>query len=218
MDFWNARLDELKNKFSLRSELELAILLKMHPAALGHIRSNLRAPSPASAIRILDKSGYALTRDLLLKLLPSRFQSTVSKMERGRGLEMGMEHLQTQKLLFQAQAEANLPKIDWVEALNQLKDLKALKTDAKLAELLEISAPAITQIRKGKRPLPVTAKIILLAQLGIELDEEALILTMAEDVQSAVIESSTKSLVKIPSGDPDPNQGCDLNIPVTSTD
>jgi transcriptional regulator with XRE-family HTH domain len=217
MNFWNARLDELKLKFSLRSELELAILLKMHPAALGHIRSNLRPPSTATAIRILDKSGYVLTRNLFLKLLPNKLQSTVSKAERDRGLNMGMANLQTQKWL-QAKAEGNITKIDWIEAIDQLKELKSLKTDVKLAELLEISAPAVAQIRKGKRPLPVTAKIILLAQLGIELDEEALKLTMAEDLQSAVIESSTKSLVKIPSGEPDPNQGYDMNIPMTSTD
>lgn len=214
MNFWNARLDQIRQRFELRSELELSITLRMHPASVAHIRSGLRAPSVANAIRILDKSGYVLTRDLFVRVLPQQARVAIAKADRRRALDMGLVKLQTQPWVASQRAADGLTSIDWVAAINELKVKLKIRTEVELAKHLEINSPALAQIRQGSRALPATAKINLLAELGIELDDEALLLALSEDIQMAVLrDTSAHGLVNIRQGEQDPNKGFDLDIP-----
>lgn len=69
-DFWNARLDLLKTKMGW-TDVAVARRLEMTPAMLGHVRAGRRLLPTAAKFRLLDALGYQMTRDLLLRLLPS---------------------------------------------------------------------------------------------------------------------------------------------------
>lgn len=214
MGFWNERLDYLKQQLELRSEFELAIVLKIHPATLGHIRSQLRPPSVANAVKILDKSGYVLTRDLFIRVLPQATQAAISRADRRRALTLGLAGLRTCAWC-SCVVDSEKPsfQIDWIAALDQLKLTANLSTESQLAKLLQINAPALAQIRSGSRALPAHAKINVLAELGIDLDEEVLLVVLSEEIQSAVRDTRGHGIVKVGPNEQDPNRGMDLDIP-----
>lgn len=212
--FWNERLDHLKQHLDLRTEFELSIVLKIHPATLGHIRSQLRPPSVANAIKILDKNGYVLTRDLFIRVLPQATQAAISHADRRRSLPLGLTGLRTCGWCSCVVNSENPSfQIDWIAALDHLKTTAKLSTEVQLAKLLQINAPALAQIRSGSRAFPAHAKINLLAELGIELDEEVLLIVFSEEIQSAVRETRGHGIVRLGPNEQDPNRGKDLDIP-----
>lgn len=88
-NYWNRRLNDLKERFGLESEVELSSAVGISPAMLGHVRSGRRSlPVPARA-RLLDKLGYVLTRDLLLRLLPNDVSQTIADIDNKRLLPPG---------------------------------------------------------------------------------------------------------------------------------
>lgn len=83
-DYWNRQLDSLKESSSLSSEVELSLVIGLSPAMLAHVRSGRRPlPFPAKA-KLLDRLGYILTRDLMLRLLPDDAARTVIEIDNAR--------------------------------------------------------------------------------------------------------------------------------------
>ena len=76
-DFINQSLDDLKARMSLPSDSALAEHLEVSKQMLSQVRAGT-ARAPARMItKLLDRAGYAITRDALLSLLPRRTAATV---------------------------------------------------------------------------------------------------------------------------------------------
>lgn len=69
-NYWNKALDDLKERMSIESDAELARFLLMSRQMIHQIRAGERKPPAKVVFTILDKAGYAATRDMLLALLP----------------------------------------------------------------------------------------------------------------------------------------------------
>lgn len=83
-DEWLARLDQLKERFGMESEVVLATSVGISPAMLGHVRAG-RRPLPLSArIRLVDKLGYEFTREWFLAILPSEARAVFTELDNER--------------------------------------------------------------------------------------------------------------------------------------
>ena len=184
MTIWSERLDQIKLQFGLKSEFELAVMLSIHPTSLTHIRTGGRFPSVPNAVKILDKCGYALTRDVFLGLLHKTEKAAFIKAERKRALNLSSHRAEIEKWF---NALIKQEHVDWIDMLNRLKVQSKLTTEASLAKLLEIPASTLAVVRSGKRQLPTAAKINVFTELGVPLSEESLLLSFPADLVDAVI-------------------------------
>jgi len=183
MKSWNDVFDSVKKRHSLMSEFELAFHFGIPAPTISAIRSGTRRPSPAMVIRILDKAGYALTRDLFLSLLPPPASQSYLKWERKRMLASFKSRQDIDRL--QAILDIN-GKIDWNIALDLLKDTKNLSTDKQLVPLIKSTTSGISAFRKGIRPMAMESKINLLICLGIPLDASTLEKVAPKEIEEAI--------------------------------
>ena len=83
-DFVNRALDDLKARMSLQSDSALAEHLEVSKQMLSQVRAGTaRAPARMIA-KLLDRAGYAITRDSLLSLLPKETAATVKAYDNKR--------------------------------------------------------------------------------------------------------------------------------------
>ena len=80
-DFWSRRIDELKYRFNVRHDCDLARSLSISPSVISAQRAGKDALSPVAKIRILDKLGYTAARSLLLDLLPPRVKKRLKSFD-----------------------------------------------------------------------------------------------------------------------------------------
>ncbi len=81
---WLARLDQLKIRLGIDSDVVLASTVGISPAMLAHVRAG-RRPLPLPArVRLLDKLGYAFTRDKLLEILPNEARAVLTEIDNRR--------------------------------------------------------------------------------------------------------------------------------------
>lgn len=80
---WPDLLDKLKAKFTL-NETELAATIGLSRSMLSQVRIGHRPLPTRSKFVILDKLGYAMTRDLLLSALPSEVSETIAEADNAR--------------------------------------------------------------------------------------------------------------------------------------
>ncbi len=183
MNGWKDVFDAVKERHSLMSEFELAFHLGVPPPTISHIRSGERRPSAAVACKILNKAGYALTRDMFLAMLPKSAAQAFLKAERKRMLS-AFERDNSQK---QYQAILNQDgNVDWLLALEVLKAKRKITTDRDLASTLKIATSALCNVKNGSRPLTTAAKIYLLSELGIALDAKTLAKAVPPDFEEAI--------------------------------
>ena len=183
MNSWADVFNAVKERHSLMSEYELGFHLGIPPATLSHIRTGLRRPSVAVACKILDKAGYALTRDMFLAMLPQTAVDAFLKAERKRMLSA------FQRERSNAQYQAILGEngeVDWILGLDTLKSKKKLSADKELALLLDTPTTRISDIRNGVRPMMMSTKLNLLTALGIALDAKTLAKVVPSDIEEAV--------------------------------
>lgn len=76
------RLDELKDKLDLKSDVELSFELRIGAGMLSHIRSGRRPVPVGIGADILHRLGYVVDRDLLIKLLSSDARATIRRIDR----------------------------------------------------------------------------------------------------------------------------------------
>lgn len=75
--FWTRRIDALRETMGLESDAALADYLKVRPQMIGQIRAGTRRPSPKLAAMIIDRSGYGMTVELALAMLPDSVAETL---------------------------------------------------------------------------------------------------------------------------------------------
>lgn len=183
MNFWSERLNQIKNQFGLQSEFEVAVMLSIHPTLLSRIRKGGLPPSATSSLKILDKCGYAVTRDVFVDLLRKTEKAAFLKAERRRALNLSANNAEVEKWF---SVLIGKEQINWLDLLNRLKQQGKLTTEASLANLLAIPGSTLAEVRSGRRQLPTAAKLNLLTELGVPLSEEALILAFPEKLIKAV--------------------------------
>jgi len=81
---WIARLDALKVKYNLSTEVQLSLLVGVGQSMLGHIRSGRKSIPMPTKLRILDKLGYAMTREVILSVLPDESRKVVIEIDNSR--------------------------------------------------------------------------------------------------------------------------------------
>lgn len=75
--YWNSRIDDLKERFKLNTDVKTARLLSVSPTMLANVRSG-HTPIPIGLkFTILDKLGYLWTRERLLLLVPPDIRERV---------------------------------------------------------------------------------------------------------------------------------------------
>ena len=90
-DFWNRKLDELKDSRSLKSEVQLSGIVGLSQAMLGHVRAG-RRPLPLSAkAKRLDSLGYVFTRNIMLRLMPEEVAKDIMQFDNNRLLPESTE-------------------------------------------------------------------------------------------------------------------------------
>jgi hypothetical protein len=67
---WNSRIDSLKERFEIENDSDVAKMLGISPPALNKVRAGKGALGPLTKLIILDKLGFAKTRDALAEILP----------------------------------------------------------------------------------------------------------------------------------------------------
>ncbi|ENO8811904.1 hypothetical protein ACCE85_003964, partial [Photobacterium damselae] len=67
---WNKRLDELKTKWDLKNDTQLAEVLSISKQAIQQIRTNKTQPSVTTKLIIMDRLGFTNGREILLEVLP----------------------------------------------------------------------------------------------------------------------------------------------------
>lgn len=70
--FWVDRIDELKYRFKVKNDYELARSLSISPSVISDLRMGRDALSTVAKIKVLDKLAYTAARSLLLDLFPPR--------------------------------------------------------------------------------------------------------------------------------------------------
>lgn len=75
-EWWSAKIESIKYERSC-SDVALAKRLDISPAMLAHVRVGRRALPLQARIRLLHELGYVVTRDVLLRALPSDVRSAV---------------------------------------------------------------------------------------------------------------------------------------------
>lgn len=80
-NFWARRIDELKYRFNVRHDNDLARSLSISPSVISAQRAGKDALSPVAKIKILDKLGYTAARSLLLDLLPPRVKKRLKRFD-----------------------------------------------------------------------------------------------------------------------------------------
>jgi len=83
-EFWNQALDTLKDKMNLTTDVELSSWLGMSKQMINQIRKGQRKPPPHLVFTIIDKTGYAISRDLLFSLLPDQLSEGLRKIDNDR--------------------------------------------------------------------------------------------------------------------------------------
>ena len=78
---WTDRLDRLKARRKLESDVVLAYTVGISPAMLAHVRA-ARRPLPLPArFRLLDKLGYKMTRERIISALPDDAKAVIEEIE-----------------------------------------------------------------------------------------------------------------------------------------
>jgi DNA-binding XRE family transcriptional regulator len=76
---WNKRLDDLKTKWDLENDTQLAKVLGISKQAIQQIRTNKTQPSVTTKLIIMDRLGFSNAREILLEVLPESKKKTVIK-------------------------------------------------------------------------------------------------------------------------------------------
>lgn len=76
---WNKRLDELKTKWDLKNDTQLAEVLSISKQAIQQIRTNKTQPSVTTKLIIMDRLGFTNGREILLEVLPESKKKAVIK-------------------------------------------------------------------------------------------------------------------------------------------
>lgn len=80
---WNKRLDDLKTKWDLENDTQLAKVLGISKQAIQQIRTNKTQPSVTTKLIIMDRLGFSNAREILLEVLPeSKKKDSYQRVER----------------------------------------------------------------------------------------------------------------------------------------
>lgn len=83
-DKWLTRLDELKERLGISSDVVLATSIGISPAMLAHVRAGRRPLPLLARIRLLDRLNYGRSRDILLEAVPSEARALLIEMDNRR--------------------------------------------------------------------------------------------------------------------------------------
>ena len=87
-DWWLEKIEELKRQMQL-SDVALSRRLEISPAMLTHFRMGRRQLPLHARICLLDTLGYAITRDILLRILPEEARSAAIAADNRRAQKKG---------------------------------------------------------------------------------------------------------------------------------
>ncbi len=78
LEFWNARLNELRSRCDPQTDVQLSFAIRISPAMISQIRTGRREPPFDLKVKLLESLGYVLDQDLLIRLLPMDHRRVVT--------------------------------------------------------------------------------------------------------------------------------------------
>jgi hypothetical protein len=85
INYWAHKLDELKEKLNVSSDVELSFELRVGTGMLSHIRKGRRPAPIAIGVDILHRLGYVIDRKLLISLLNKDARAVIAKIDHDSG-------------------------------------------------------------------------------------------------------------------------------------
>ncbi len=154
---WPALLDKLKARLDL-NETQLAATIGMSRSMLSQVRIDHRPLPTKAKFVVLDKLGYALTRNLVLSALPADVSETITEADNARA---------QQKALISGCMAFLEREFDRLDAASRRKFFSRLcevgECDRKLlATALDLQPSDLQAIESASAQLPFWAKSALL--------------------------------------------------------
>ncbi len=107
LEFWNHALDQLRQRLSPPTDVQLSYMIRLSPAMISQIRTNRRAPPFHVKLKLLEELGYEFDHDLLIRLLP----------------------IEDRKLLCHAMARGDHKAIEKLKSKNSGKELPPMESE-----------------------------------------------------------------------------------------
>lgn len=70
LEFWNARLNEVRSGCTPETDVQLSFIIRVSPAMISQIRTGRREVPFDLKVKLLESLGYVFDHDLLIRLLP----------------------------------------------------------------------------------------------------------------------------------------------------
>lgn len=159
---WSQQLDRLKERLSL-SETALAASIGLSKSMLSQCRAGAR-PLPLHAkFRLLDKLGYALTRDLMLAALTDDSRDAVVEADNRRALRRAERAVV--KHFLEAELDHLEPrqKAAWYSGLRSIfRDIAQFGSAGALEDALDLSESELYAVERGQMRLPFWSRTAVL--------------------------------------------------------
>ena len=151
---WPALLDKLKAELGDLNELQLAGAIGLSQSMLSQVRIGHRPLPTKAKIAVLDKLGYALTRNLVLSTLPGDVAEAIGDADNRRAKDRARLRTCMEFVDREFDLLAGHKKTKFIDALceNAECDRKTL------AAALQLLPRELREIEQGTRQLPLWSK------------------------------------------------------------
>lgn len=158
---WGRLLDRLKMRMDL-SDTALAAQIGLSKSMLSQCRTGARPLPLAAKYRLLDKLGYALTRDLILAALADEPREAITEADNKRA-QRRAELLLLRRFLQDDVDELGVnARHAWYTGLPGCIDKDGLLADLSLRDALDLSSKQLRDVEAGLTKLPFWSKAAVL--------------------------------------------------------
>ena len=157
-------LDSIRIGFNIPSDAALAAWLGIDKSMISSVRTGTRKLGLIQRLKVLDRIGFLKTRTFVESLLPEYLANELVKLNQrmaGRLVEEALNRI-----------SADNENVKLIDAAKLAFDIK---TDAELAQILEVRDTTISMVRRGKTALGPVPKLKLLARVTGEFQFQPLV-------------------------------------------
>jgi len=172
-----ALLDEIKEKFNLKNDAQLAGLLGVTRTSIHVIRHKNGRLGIKSRLKILDKIGFRNLSNWVEKLTPKSLANSIKQLNQD----------QTERIIAKHES---IPNREQAEFIDLMKYLFKCETDIDLAKKINLSPTTISIYRTGKTSLGEKPLLFVLQELeNIDVEEVNELLDNSEVLINALKKS-----------------------------
>lgn len=157
-------LDSIRIGFDIQSDAALAAWLGIDKSMISSVRTGTRRLGLIQRLKVLDRIGFLKTRTFVESLLPENLANELVKLNQrmvGRQAEEALDRI-----------SADNENVKLIDAAKLAFDIK---TDAELAQILDVRDTTISMVRRGKTALGLVPKLKILASVTGEFQFQPLV-------------------------------------------